>query len=198
MKKEIVVCDIDDVLWDLVTPWIMWYNKYNVYDDKIKKEDITCWNLRECLDIPNMKFLTDILSGSLFWDFVIEYNYSNILYNKMILKSLWRRDDIDLKIATGTDYTKQCKFDCFLKMFDFLTKDDIITIKEKWLLDVDYIIDDNPETIQKCFDKGIKTICIDKQWNKDCDSTYREESFGVACEKIFGGNDEFFSSEVSS
>ena len=50
-------------------------------------------------------------------------------------------------------------------MFGFINENQIITCHDKWVLDGDIWIDDKPETLEKCSQKG-KVIKINKPYNK--------------------------------
>ena len=75
MKQKIIAVDFDDVIVDLIPTWL---DMYNVdYDDQLKSEDITDWDISkfvksECgkmiyeyLDLPNLYDDVNIVSGAL-------------------------------------------------------------------------------------------------------------------------------------
>ena len=43
--KKVLLCDIDDVLWDLVTPWCEYFSVK--YGKTVPVELITDWNILE-------------------------------------------------------------------------------------------------------------------------------------------------------
>jgi 5'(3')-deoxyribonucleotidase len=58
------------------------------------------------------------------------------------------------------------------KHFRFIKDSQIIFSNEKWLLDADIIIDDKPDTIEKCNKKMI-TIVPEHSYNKNIECDYR-------------------------
>lgn len=68
MSEEIgiVLCDVDEVVFDLLTPWLAIYNK--IYKDSLTKDDITHYNLIENIKPECGNSIFDILY----------YNHSSI------------------------------------------------------------------------------------------------------------------------
>lgn len=167
MNKKTLICDIDDVLWDLIGPWCQMYNCNhldinNIISPNLFKE----WDISNILGelIANKMF--EILNREHFWDYLVALQDRDLIkqtYDKLILLD----DKYNLYIATATDYTKKHKLELFNNVYDCIDKDRIILIKDKWLLDCDIIIDDNPNTLEKFKNKGVRCVKINKPWNKD-------------------------------
>ena len=65
----------------------------------------------------------------------------------------------------------------FKELFPFIEDRQIITCHDKWVLDGDIWIDDKPETLIKCSEKG-KVIKINKPYNQNvfCDLSVNDFS----------------------
>ena len=68
--------DIDNTIWDLVSPWLEWYNI--LYLDDIKYEQINEYNFFDMTTKATKKEMFDILHTPEFWDYVkpFEDSYS--------------------------------------------------------------------------------------------------------------------------
>ena len=171
MNKKILLCDIDEILWDMVPTWCATYNELPTTINHIYPHELTQWDISSMLDSTQTKFFYDILSSDSFWDRVIQdqdYVYFRNTYD--LLQKLTQKYKV--YIVTATSYYNKHKLDVFLNIFDFLTEDQLILIKDKWLLDADIIIDDRAETLQEFEKKGTRCVKINHTWNRwyDCEN----------------------------
>lgn len=140
IHNPIIGVDLDDVLWDLLDAWLQRYN--SIVDANVKPDDITSWNIEQYI-LPNTKeILFYILEQKDFWDTVRPMNGA--------VEALYRlvNDGYNIYIVTASDYrTIPAKLKCFFRLFPFIRQDQVVVTKEKQLLDLDVMIDDNPENL---------------------------------------------------
>ena len=166
MNKVRIFCDIDDTLWDLLKYWIELNNKmYVIYPtdyDKLSTDYSTykSWKFDNVFssDITRNNFF-DLLSKDELWDSI---NVDN--RTKDTLLKINFHPNIELYIVTSMKWDHASKINRFLYLFPFIEEGQIITCHDKWVLDGDICIDDKPETLEKCSQKG-KVIKINKPYN---------------------------------
>ena len=155
MKRKLAV-DIDNTIWDLVTPWLTYYNR--IYEDNIKYDDIKKYEFFDIIKNATRNEMLNLLNQEEFWDSVVPYSESFEYLKKL-------NEEYELYIVTSTSYkTPRKKFDKLFSYFNFLTEDQLIITSKKYLLNVDILIDDCVE----CLAHGnyIKLL-IDSPYNKD-------------------------------
>jgi 5'(3')-deoxyribonucleotidase len=65
--------------------------------------------------------------------------------------------------------------EAWLQRWGFVGFDEIHFTKNKWAIDVDYLIDDSPEKLDDFNRKSVnngKSICMKQTWNQDCHDRY--------------------------
>jgi len=184
MNKKIIACDLDDVLWDLTPTWIDEYNKIYKPTLKLKKKHIDSWDFSTVFENKvDIQIFYSILTHHGFWDKVAQNQNSSVIStNKMWLFIL--NVYFDVYIVTHTAYYQRHKLDLFLDLFkDVVNKDQLILIKDKWLINADIVIDDRAETLEKFTTKGARCVKINQPWNKwfDCENY---DTFAQAAEEI--------------
>jgi 5'(3')-deoxyribonucleotidase len=155
MRRKLAV-DIDNTLWDLITPWLDYYNRR--YNDNIRYEEIVDYNFFNIIKTITREEMLHLLSEKEFWDNVYPYPTSIPFLKKL-------NDEFELYIATSTSYkTPREKFDKLFTFFDFLDEDQLIVTSKKQLLNVDIMIDDCAD----CLIGGDYTkLLIDAPYNRN-------------------------------
>jgi len=183
-----VICDIDDVLWELVDAWIDYYNKYNKDRDTLSKDDVTDWDIVKCTKPKNTKFFWEILNLESFYDFIYKYIKPHT-YDT--LKRLNDCPNVKLYFATSTYYTNATvKIQYFLHFFNFIASKQVITIHDKYLLNGDIFIEDSPVNLKRVIEIGGKCYCVNKPWNtniKENKNCCKEDEFKTIVDKITSG-----------
>jgi 5'(3')-deoxyribonucleotidase len=148
--------DIDDTCWDLMSHWLDAYNK--ITNEQVKPKDIHSWEIDEY--VLDSKWLWYVLKQPEFW-------HTIKTPPKTQIKSIkWIYDNFDTYFITDTNYKiPRDKFDKFFEIYDFVSLDKLIICKNKGMVKVDILIDDNPHTIENA-NIPIK-IMLDKPWNQD-------------------------------
>lgn len=181
-NKIRIFCDIDDTLWDLLPHWIEHNNI--LYDAQSTSVPFT-----SKLKTPVQKLSTD-LSTYNDWNlrkYFLKEEYADTFFSLLTDDELWstleaptaridtlkkinEHEDIELYIVTSMKVNHSAKLRRFKELFPFIEDRQIITCHDKWVLDGDIWIDDKPETLIKCSEKG-KVIKINKPYNQNifCD-----------------------------
>jgi 5'(3')-deoxyribonucleotidase len=130
-------------LWNLVTPWINRYNQ--ITGDNVNPDSIVSWDIASYLNIwkDRKDLFLNILNYDDFWDDVYPLNNSQLYLWQMI-----QNNAIDVYITTAS-YSSNIKnkYKRFKELFPYIKEEQIIAIHDKSLLNVDYIIDDNPKNL---------------------------------------------------
>lgn len=185
-NKIRVFCDIDDTLWDLLPHWIECNNI--LYDAQSSFVPPTS-NPKIKYCTPVQKLSTD-LSTYNDWNlrkYFLKEEYADTFFSLLTDDELWstleaptsridtlkkinEHEDIELYNVTSMKVNHSAKLKRFKELFPFIEDRQIITCHDKWVLDGDIWIDDKPETLIKCSEKG-KVIKINKPYNQNifCD-----------------------------
>ena len=194
-NKIRIFCDIDDTLWDLLPHWIEYNNllyesQYSEYTSVYPKLPINYhytpvqklstdlsiyndWNLRKYfLKEEYADTFFSLLTDDELWS-TLESPTSRI----DTLKKINEHEDIELYIVTSMKVNHSGKLKRFKELFPFIEDRQIITCHDKWILDGDIWIDDKPETLIKCSERG-KVIKINKPYNQNvfCDLSVNDFS----------------------
>ena len=194
-NKIRIFCDIDDTLWDLLPHWIEYNNllyesQYSEYTSVYPKLPINYHY------IPIQKLSTDLSIYS-DWNlrkYFLKEEYADTFFSLLTDNELWstlrvptsridtlkkmnEHEDIELYIVTSMKVSHSAKLKRFKELFPFIEDRQIITCHDKWVLDGDIWIDDKPETLIKCSEKG-KVIKINKPYNQNvfCDLSVNDFS----------------------
>ena len=65
--------------------------------------------------------------------------------------------------------------EAWLQRWGFIGFDEIHFTKQKYLVDVDFLIDDSPDKLDDFHNKSVnggRAICMKQTWNKDCHNEY--------------------------
>lgn len=162
MKKRIA-CDMDQVLGDIMSPWLEQYNKD--YDYYLSPEDITVWNWHELthpdcqkkiydyLDNPDLFRRLPVMEGS---QEVLELlNYKYEIY---IVSAVYNPINIPPKVEWLREH------------YPFLDEEKFVFTRDKSIIAADYLIDDKPSNL-KTFRGG--KVLFDAPHNRSVDDYYR-------------------------
>ena len=138
--NPIIGVDLDDVLWDLCDAWLKRYNI--ITDADVQPEDIKSWAIEQYI-LPNTKeMLFYILEQKDFWETVRPISGAVDTLHRLM------QDSYNVYVITASNYkTLPAKLNRFFELFPFANQNQIVVTKEKQLLDLDLMIDDNPENL---------------------------------------------------
>ena len=148
------------------------YVKSNGYDfDEYEFNHNGNWDISKFIITSEnpKKIMNDICTQMDFWDSIPPIKKAVSIIKELNLKYI-------VRIAT-TPWAdeiryKTSKIKWMKKYFPFIDRYQIIFSNAKWNLTGDIIIEDKPDTIDKCNDT-MYTICHDRPYNKNCNSDYR-------------------------
>lgn len=133
--KKVILIDIDDTLWDLLTPWIDCLNKAHNLD--INVCDCQGWDMEGLFPTLTKEQIYEPLHGDSFWNGVKPINGAQE-YVKRLLD-----EGYDIRICTATSY-RGCKgkIEHFLSLFPFIDPHNIIMCYDKQLINGFILVDD--------------------------------------------------------
>ena len=166
MKKQRLICDLDDVLWEMVPVWCEQYNI--IMDDDISPNDLYCWDLTSVLGEEKANAFYEILHTDEFWDMVVYCQYPHGL-NATYTALLRLMTKYDVYITTATSYKNKHKMELFFELFDYIPENHVVLIHDKWIIYADIVIDDNPEILKEFKKLGKRCVKINKPWNQNFD-----------------------------
>ena len=101
MKRKLAI-DIDNTIWDLISPWLTCYNE--AFNDNVKYEDIVRYDFFDITSKASKEEIFKFLSTDELWKSVVPYKYSYEYLEKF-------NKEYDLYIVTNTSYkTPKIKF----------------------------------------------------------------------------------------
>lgn len=158
----IIVCDVDNCLNDLMKVALDMCNEelYNAgYNTSYALNDITAYNMDNCLPPEVAQIIKSIFNGSSVWDFVKPISGAQNSLEKLINKGH--------QIYLATDNcpnTYGDKVAWIQRFFPFIDASKIICIKDKWMLRADVMIED---CLQALLAKPYyHRIVMDYPWNR--------------------------------
>lgn len=160
-----IICDLDDVLWDLVIPWILYYN--NKYNDTIKYEDLVEYNLNNIPQITDKDKFFNVLEQDEFYDFMKKIQDKKVIdkNNKLIYNI--KKYGFEFYVATSSmPNHSDKKISTFLSLYPTINPNEVIIIENKSLLNGDVFIDDKPETLLKVLNKNKSALTLKKPWTE--------------------------------
>lgn len=172
-----IIFSMDDVLVESTLRWVEVINEF--WNQEATIDDITDRDIALFFPSVNREYLSEYLQFDWFWYSVKPSEYA-IEYLRRLKK------DHEVYVATTAELkSAEPKLNaCLLRNFPFIEQDDIIILKNKALLDCDWLIDDNPDVLKN---SKAKTILIDRPWNRQCDTSsyiYRAKNLKEAYEII--------------
>lgn len=136
MKQRLAV-DMDQVMCDLLNPWLERYN--NDYNDDLKPSDITSWNFHHIVKPEcGEKIYTYLDDQELFRTLPVMDNSQEVLYG------LSKQFDIFVVTAPWNPYNMATKHIYLKKHFEFIDERNFVFTRNKGIINADYLIDDKP------------------------------------------------------
>ena len=155
MSRIIIGVDVDDVTANLVDAWLHVYNEE--YNDGVSQQDIKSWAISE-----------HVKCGQNIYKYLRYPELYNIV--QPVEKAKWGIDclrEMNFRIVFITASTPEQsgrKYKWLLDYWMIQDKKDYVEAMDKSLINVDYLIDDNPENVVGTSGHG---IIFTKEWNKE-------------------------------
>lgn len=158
----IIMCDIDDILNDLIPKAIDLYNART--NKSLQLKEITAYDFYDCLSPEDATGIIELFKEKKLWDSLRPLSGA-----QKGLKALVNRGH-DVYLATATlPENLPWKVDWLSKYFPFMSADKVIRIKNKGLLNCDVMIDDNLDNL--CCNI-CERIVLDYPWNRSATKDY--------------------------
>lgn len=153
----IIMVDFDETLFPTFQKVIAVYNKR--YDNTLTFEQMTTYNLYECLDENVADKLIE-----LFCDQEVYNNLQPFSGAAKAIKSMISNGH-EIYVATATDIRNLAwKEQLLQRYFPFIPKENLIRIHNKKLLKADILIEDN---LSNLIETRADRICFNRPWNID-------------------------------
>ena len=162
--------DLDDVLNELCTSWIL--NHYNQeYHDTLKLEDMICWNVEKYVKPECGKKIYEILLRPNFFLNLRPKENSQSVTNELSKK-------YDLYVVTAYHpKTVVDKVEWIQTYFPHIDSRKVIFCNNKGLINTDWLIDDGAHNILDYYNNGGKNpIVFDRPWNRDLSLQFKRAS----------------------
>ena len=158
----IIMCDIDEILNDLVPKTLATYNTQS--GKNIQMSDLTAYKWNECLSEEDSNGMMALLDNKELWD-----SLEPLSDSQWGLKTLVNQGH-NVYLATATHHNNFAwKVEWIEKYFPFIDTRNIICIRNKGLLKCDVMIDD-------CLANLTSNICerivLDYPWNRSASKDY--------------------------
>ena len=158
----IIMCDIDDVLNDLIPKTLALYNSRT--GKNIQLEHLTEYNFYDCLSLEDANGIIELFKEKKLWD-----SLRPLPGAQKGLKTLINHGH-SVYLATATlPETLPWKIDWLKKYFSFISADNVIRIKNKGLLNCDIMIDDNLDQLTSNI---CERIVMNYPWNQSDSKDY--------------------------
>lgn len=159
-----IICDIDDVLNDLIPKTVALYNKQS--GKSLSLDDITAYNFYDCLSEEDADGLMALFHQKALWDALRPLNGAK----EGVQKLLDAGHKVYFATATASE-NFDWKVQWLRKWFPFINIDNVIRIMDKSLIRADIIIDDCMDQLTNSM---CERICLSHPWNYDTkkDSIY--------------------------
>lgn len=169
MKIPTILCDVDEVIADLLGEWVRCYNE--AYDDDLSLDSLTSWDMSEHVKTECGKDIYAFLADK--WI----YTRVSPIYGAMQGVRELRRLGRVVFVTSSNPATMHGKVR-WLEHYGFLSDDprhsDLIIAHDKSLIRGDVLIDDGPHNV-KAFPGD--TILVDRPYNRDLTHPYRATSW---------------------
>lgn len=135
MRQKIIFSDIDGFLGNLISPWLMFYNKD--YEDNLSIEDIKDWNIHQFVKPSCGMKIYEYIENPKIYDYVMPIDGSTWGIKKL------REFGFRIVFATHSTIGHAGRKFQWLRDFGFIENhEDYIECKDKSLLRGDYLVDD--------------------------------------------------------
>lgn len=152
---------MDDTIENLLDAWVQWIN--TVHGTNVKPEDVNDWNMELAFPTVSKEKVYEPLLTDYFWYTVSPKEDAVNVLNRIL------DDGHSIYIVTTSNYqTLRTKMDAVLfKYFPYLSWDNVIIAKDKYLVSGDVLIDDGVHNLLK---GSYRKILMDSPHNRSYDA----------------------------
>lgn len=136
-----ILCDLDDVLWELVPKWTSWL--YMIHDVRVDPNDIVSWHMPDYYPTLTKEQVYEPLFHKNFFDNMKPVDGAAETIQKL------KDDGHEFLVVTATHHkTTARKVEELLRLFPMINRQDVITTYHKNLINGDVLIDDSVDNIE--------------------------------------------------
>lgn len=153
----IIVCDVDEVLNNLMDVTLKTYNKE--YAANYTINDLTAYNFENCFDQSTAHRIKNIFDNPSIWDKVKPIHGAQDGLQKLI--------NAGHQVYLATDHnpaTYKEKVEWIRRFFPYIESSKIMCIKDKWIINADVMIEDCLSTLLA--KTHYHRIIVDRPWNQ--------------------------------
>ena len=157
MRKFTILVDMDDTLVHTVRTWVAWLNaKHNL---NVNYDDIKDWDMKLAFPTLTAEEIYGPLALVDFWQTVPPK------HDAQVFLRLLMEEGHKIYICSSSHYltVKYKIHECLFKYFNYLNPNQLIFLKDKQLLNADFLIDD---AIHNLVDASYRGILITTPYNK--------------------------------
>jgi len=141
MKKFTILVDMDDVLWNLITPWVTTINE--MYGTDVSEDCITDWKIAKFFPMLTPEQVYSPLFAEGFWD-----KMQPVADGQWFIRQLLE-DGHRVKIVTATfSDNVPVKMRRFLELYPMLSWADVTVTSDKQSIKGDIMVDDAPHNLE--------------------------------------------------
>ena len=142
MRRLTILVDLDDVMWDFLTPWVVQLNRMS--GRSISVFDLTEWRVNKFYPGLSEKKMLHPLSRNFFWDHIKPMPGAQETIKRLI-------DDGHRIVVVTASHPDTVKYKArkLFKLFPYISCDDLIIAKDKSLIFGDVMIDDGPHNLER-------------------------------------------------
>ena len=163
MKVLTVLCDVDDVVAQLVPAWLARYNRD--YGDCVTRDDLKSWTITDWISAECGEKIYDYLRDPMLYEDVAPVSGARAGVEML---RRWGHRVVFVTSASGPGMGAKL---AWLVRHGFLpdhtyVHPDFVAAHDKALIRGDVLIDDRPENIAKYVKTGAHGIVMDAPWNQ--------------------------------
>lgn len=149
--------DVDDVLNNFMEVVVAEYNKHN--DDNLTLGQFTKYKIDDCLPPEKAELVKKEFKTENIWEKIVPTKTAQTTLERLIQKGYL------IYLVTACDpITHPIKSGWIKKWFPFIPQENVVYTYNKWLLNVDILVDDCQDHLVH----GIYTrVLMDKPWNRN-------------------------------
>ena len=170
MRKLTIVCDVDDVLFNLLPYWVDIINKR--HGTSVNAADITQWDMQETFPSLTKEQIRAPLLEREFWEHIPTINGACECLERLV------EDGHKVYLCTATDHRNfKYKVEALQEHFPMIPKKSIMSVWDKSLIACDVFIDDAIFNLQGKYVSY--KILVDQSYNQVGFKTNKRTRFRV-------------------
>lgn len=159
MKRLTVLCDLDDVLWDLKKPWIAHVNEK--FGTCVQVNDITDWEIQQFFPSLTLEEVYSPLFAPGFWETLQPTQNAGEFISKL------KEDGHTVKVVTASFFENvPAKMLRLFSLFPMFSQEDIIITTDKQIIKGDVLLDDG---VHNLIGGDYVKLLYDLPHNQRCD-----------------------------